>query len=237
MFGRAGVREVDRRCVEEFGLPGIALMENASRALAAHALTMLASAPSAGGPTLILCGPGANGGDGFAGARHLHNAGVPVALACTQSPAAYRSDAAVNLFVAQRMGLPIGLINGGRPARSLDSIVARIGPPALLIDCLLGTGLDRPLAEPFTSVVRWINARRAAGAAVLACDIPTGLDCDTGRPLGADADACVLADATVTFCGLKRGFLAPGASAYTGAVTVGDIGAPRALLESLALQG
>ena len=81
VLDRVSVREVDRAAIEEYAIPGIVLMENAARGLAAVALDMLRQAADASGSVLIVCGGGNNGGDGYAVARHLHNAGVEVTLA------------------------------------------------------------------------------------------------------------------------------------------------------------
>jgi NAD(P)H-hydrate epimerase len=232
VFDRDGVRAVDRAAVEEFGIPGVALMENASAALAAECFDALRSVddPFA----LILCGPGNNGGDGHACARRLLNGGVRVAVVSMDDPRDARSDAGVNahaLRAMRRPGAEIRSIHGhGKEdaRRALDALAQSLGEPALLVDAMLGTGLDRALGEPYASAVRWVNERRArTGAAVVAADIPTGLDANTGEALGGLA---VRAKVTVTFAGVKEGFLKPGAREYLGEVVVGDIGAPRELL-------
>jgi NAD(P)H-hydrate epimerase len=131
---RAQVREVDRRCIEEYYLPGIVLMENAARAATDVALAMLRdkTRPTA----LIVCGGGNNGGDGLAVARHLHNHGVSILLALAVDPATYRGDAQVNWRVAQAMKLPtLTPPNpGALQTRRFD----------LIIDALFGTGLSSP---------------------------------------------------------------------------------------------
>ncbi len=220
-FSREAVREVDRRSIETFGIPGIVLMENAARGLALHALQMLGRSTS--GSVLILCGGGNNGGDGFAAARHLHNQSVECTLVLLRPTDSYRGDAATNLKICQAMRLPI--------VEALEdpvAVLAGLGEHALIMDGLLGTGLDREVGAPFDAVIEYVNQQVAP---VLAIDIPSGLDCDTGQPRGTAIEA----DATVTFVGLKKGFRAPGADAYTGRVIVADIGAPRELVESLSV--
>lgn len=231
VFDRAGVRDVDRAAVHELGLPGVALMENAAATLAQvcdELLTARGAPPDA--RALILAGPGNNGGDGFAAARRLRNAGRTVIVATLGEARDAGSDASINLRVLCGLRAPAVEIHAlhARPTRSLDALVDAPGEPALVIDAMLGTGLDRALADPFLDAVRWVNALRARrGTLVVAADIPTGLDADTGEALG---DA-IRADATVTFAGLKEGFLAPGARDFLGEITVADIGAPRELLE------
>lgn len=206
---RARIREIDRRAIEEFGVPGIVLMENAGRG-AAEILTQLNSDRE---PVLILCGKGNNGGDGFVIARHLDNAGIPVTAHLIGS-AGLPPDAETNFQIAKRSTLvgdePIG-----------DRIAAFQG---WIVDALFGTGLTGPLRSPYDGLVNAINSSKAT---VFAVDIPSGLDCDTGKPLGAT----VRANHTVTFVAPKMGFAAPEAREWVGMVHVVGIGAPRPLLE------
>jgi NAD(P)H-hydrate epimerase len=96
----------------------------------------------------------------------------------------------------------------------------------LIIDAIFGTGLDRDVSGLAADTIRWINS---SGVPVLAADVPSGMDCETGKPLGV----CVKAAATVTFVGLKSGFLQPHAQEWLGEVIVADIGAPRELIDRL----
>lgn len=229
IFDRAALREVDRLAVERYGLSLTVLMENAGRAVADIALAMMES-PHA---VLIVCGPGHNGGDGLVAARHLHNAGVPVAIALSAPETKFRGDAATNLRVARAMGLPVQVLSGEEPAASLRTCAQhaaqRRGDLALIIDALLGTGLSGAVREPVLSLIPAINELRKAGARVLSVDLPSGLDCDTGESLGQT----VIADVTVSLVGYKRGFAALAAQNFLGEVVVADIGVPRELVESL----
>lgn len=218
---RDAVREVDRRAVEDFGLPSIVLMENAALALAAAALGLLVE--SGGRRVLIVCGPGSNGGDGLALARHLHNAGAEVRVALAGRAGAYRGDASINLEIAERMGLAIADASEGSLADAADP------RPDLVVDALFGTGLARPLEGAMGSLVAEINALRARGALILAVDLPSGLDADRGEVLGV----AVRADLTVTLAGVKPGLLRLEAQEYVGELIVGDIGCPRELIEDL----
>lgn len=212
VFSRQSVRAVDAEAIERYGIPGIVLMENASRALADEAMRMLPDASQR--KVLILCGPGNNGGDGFAAARHLHNAELEVTVLHFRPTDQYTGDARTHLDIIGAMGLTL-LDASDDPARALK----QIGRFDLIIDCLLGTGLASRVRHPLDAVIRWINHQPAP---ILACDIPSGLDCDTGEPLGE----AVRADATVTFVGLKKGFTSAPAEAFTGRVVIADIGAP-----------
>lgn len=221
VFSRDALREIDRRCVEAYAIPSIVLMENAAIGMARHVLDLIREQKLGG--ALIFCGPGNNGGDGLALARHLHNAGIPVQIVIISEPR-QGSDAAINLEICRRMNLPMTLISetsGG----VLAAVVSELGTP-VLIDALLGTGLDREVTGPILSCIEWINA---SGLPVVSADLPSGTEADSGRALGE----AVHADVTCTFAGLKRGFGAPGARAITGRVEVCPIGAPRELLDEL----
>lgn len=206
---RKQVREVDRIAIEEYGIPGVVLMENAARGVADVAVAMLAGA--AGPRVLIVCGGGNNGGDGFAVARHLHVRGVAVVVVETADPGTLPPDAQVNRDILGRIGSIPVVAAGGAPA--FEGFT-------LIVDALLGTGATSPPRPAADELIRRMNA---AGRPILAIDLPSGLDCDAGRPLG---DACVWATKTVTFVAEKAGFASPESRAYTGEVVVADIGAP-----------
>jgi hydroxyethylthiazole kinase-like uncharacterized protein yjeF len=206
---RSQVREIDRRSIQDFHLPGIVLMENAARAVTAEAVDMLDRNP-AGADVLIVCGGGNNGGDGLAVARLSHNAGASVRVALTIDPAKYTGDARVQWDVVSAMKLPVTAFD---PEHTFDA------RPKLIIDAIFGTGLDRPPRPPFEELADAINR---AGAPVLAVDLPSGLDCDTGTSWGA----CVIAARTVTFVAEKTGFDHPDARRALGQVVVAGIGCP-----------
>jgi len=212
---RAQVRELDRRAIEEYGVPGVVLMENAGRG-AAEVLMRLNPERRL---VVIHCGPGNNGGDGFVIARHLDLCGFPVFLNCLE-PELLHGDAAINYRIARKSGWSLG--RGEQAKKNQEGSVWNV-------DALFGTGLSRPLRAPYTNLVEIMNNSelRALGDKVLAVDIPSGLDCDTGRPLGPT----VRADHTVTFVAPKAGFAAPEAREWLGEVHVVGIGAPRKLLE------
>ena len=214
LLTRAQVREVDRLAIEEFHIPGIVLMENASRAAADEAMSLMIDFRVR--RALILCGGGNNGGDGLALARHLHNRGAEVAIALTIDPARYHGDALINWEIVRAMRLP---------TVSATPDALRAFDDGLIIDAIFGTGLAEPPRDPFPALVQAITDTEQP---VLAVDVPSGLDCDTGLPLGP---AVVVADRTVTFVSPKAGFANPAAATYLGKVIVGDIGCPRELIE------
>jgi NAD(P)H-hydrate epimerase len=213
---RAQVREIDRLSIGQYHIPGIVLMENAARATADVACEMLGNAR--GRQILILCGGGNNGGDGLAVARHLHNRGANISIALTIDPAKYHGDALINWQIVSAMRLPC------HPA--LPETIAQSSAD-LLIDAIFGTGLTAPPRDPFPALV---EAVEKSARPVLAIDLPSGLDCDTGHPPGA----CIRATRTITFVAEKIGFAAPSARPYLGAVTIGDIGCPAQLITQIA---
>ncbi len=221
VFSREEVRAVDRGAMEEFGVPGMVLMENAARGLLEAALEMLGPVLSEGKRTprvLIVAGSGNNGGDGYALARLLHNCGVRVTVMRMREPAE-GTDARMNREICWSMKLPLLEMDGLEEQGEVD----------LIVDALFGTGLDRAVEGRGREVIEWINGMKDGGTAVLAVDIPSGLDCDTGRALGV----AVRATRTVTFVGLKVGMLEEGAGEFCGEIGVGDIGVPRELVERL----
>ncbi len=223
LFSREAVRALDRAAQSELAIPGILLMENAAFALEAASQRLMAERTL--DRALILAGPGGNGGDGLALARRLSNRGVAVAVTLAFDPAQARGDAAINLTIAGRMGLPIAPAHPAGPWPSTD--LAPEPRRTLVVDALLGTGADRPPEGVIARAIGAVQAMRNAGATVLAVDLPSGLDADTGRPLGL---SCVRADLTVTLAGMKQGLLNECAHQWTGPVLVGDIGVPAALL-------
>jgi len=207
---------MDRIAMEEFHLPGIILMENAARGVARVARGLLGEA----GRVAIVCGPGNNGGDGLAAARHLANAGVEVAIHLVVPAEAYRegSDAAVNLEIVRAMGLNL------RDDLELE-------PAAAVIDGIFGTGLSREIrGEPYSSAIRAVNE---APGQILAIDLPSGLDANTGLPLGM----AVRADVTATMAAPKVGFGLASGPELVGRVEVVDIGIPRSVIARLAATG
>jgi NAD(P)H-hydrate epimerase len=224
---RDEVRELDRRAIEEFGVPGIVLMENAGRG-AAELLMRLNPDRK---PVVILCGPGNNGGDGFVIARHLDNAGWPVSVRVFAEVAngavpVLSPDAATN-YTRFRQSHWVRLAHPNHwSVHPLlrDELWDELKTHCWVVDALFGTGLSRPLAVPFDEVIAQINSSQNP---VLAVDFPSGLDCDTGGLLGPT----VRATHTATFVAPKRGFLNPNSKQWTGEVHTIDIGAPRALVD------
>ncbi len=209
---RAQVREIDRRAIEEFGVPGVILMENAGRGAADVLLSLGVTSP-----VVICCGKGNNGGDGFVIARHLDNHGIGVRVLLFARPEELTGDAAVNFRIIERSGLAI------RIQPDVAKLAHELADAAWIVDGLFGTGLSGAVRPPFDAIIAAINA---SGKPVMAVDIPSGLDCDTGLPLGTT----IRATHTVTFVAEKLGFTRPAAGEWLGKVHVVDIGAPRRIM-------
>jgi NAD(P)H-hydrate epimerase len=222
VMSRDEVRNVDRRAIEEFGLPGVVLMENAGRGCVDWLEELGVS-----GRVVIYAGKGNNGGDGFVIARHLENRGHDVRVLLFANPETLRGDAQVNYQVIERAQTSIRIFEDSLPEDELESEVNKeLAAADWIIDALLGTGTSGSLREPFPAV---INAINQAAARTLAIDLPSGQDCDTGLPVDADNPAVVNADFTATFVGRKLGFENPASSAFTGHVRVIDIGVPHSM--------
>ncbi len=210
---RAQLREIDRRAIEEFHIPGVVLMENAARGVVELAVKMLTGL--SGSNVLVVCGGGNNGGDGLAVARHLHNCQYSVNVLLAADPTALKGEALVNWQIVDAMKIKC------QPATA--ELIAQ-HPSDLLIDALFGTGLTETPRPELVALIQAINKQTAP---VLAVDVPSGLDCDKGEPLGS----CVRAARTVTFVAEKVGFAKPRAKHFIGDVTIADIGCPIELIE------
>ncbi len=248
-LSRDEVRRLDVQAAEQLALPTAILMENAGRGAAGWLAELVgALPPNAGGRpfspplpapdhdtprgpglprVLILCGPGNNGGDGGVVARHLGAWGFPVQVIWFARGDQLHGDAALQWGTLARAGADQSAWFDENPTGA-DPDAARLaaimGAADWLVDALLGTGLSRPVDGPLRTVIEAMNH---SGKPIFALDLPSGLDTDTGQPLGA----AVRATATATFVAAKLGFTADGASDYTGEVAVIDIGLPRCLLE------
>jgi len=206
---RAQVRDFDKHAIEQLGIPSVVLMENAGRGVAQvlHVLGIR-------GPVVIACGKGNNGGDGLVIARHLANAGCDVSVLLFARPSELSPDAAIQWNVVQKMRLPAQIALQPLDEMTLATSFAKA---EWIVDALFGTGLTGPVRSPFDRIITLING---SPARVLAVDIPSGLDADTGEPLGPT----IRAEHTVTFVAPKLGFRNPAAAAFTGQVHVADIG-------------
>ncbi len=215
VMSRDEVRRVDRWAIEEIGVPGVVLMENAGRSCAELIREKLARVTN---PRVCLfCGAGNNGGDGYVIARYLKNAGFEVRVMVCGARAKITGDARINLEIVEKLGQAIEWLDPAGPDAT-DRVREAAAGVDLVVDALFGTGLQGELRAEYRSLVETING---LGVRILAVDIPSGLDCDTGQPLGA----AIRAAWTVTFVAVKQGFVVdPQSRDYTGRVYVASIG-------------
>jgi NAD(P)H-hydrate epimerase len=215
LLSRAEARELDRRAIEEFGIPSLVLMENAGRGI-----TELLVSLGVQGRVVIFCGKGNNGGDGFVIARHLDGRGLPVRVLFFGRPEDLPGDASANYHILLKSGISLKTWDGNVDEAALTGELAA---GAWVVDALFGTGLRGPVKTPFDRIIAAVNS---CSARVLAVDIPSGLDSDTGQPLGPT----IRAHHTATLVARKKGFNEPAAQAWLGQVQVMDLGLPRKLL-------
>ena len=206
------MRELDRKAIEEYGIPGIWLMEQAGAAVARHA--ELLAKPFGAPDFIILAGKGNNGGDAFIAARILTKKQYPCQLYVTHSPEELSGDAAEAF-----RRLPDWMKDSVKYTFTEQDI----SPESVIIDGLLGTGIT---GEPRLPASSWIELANESGQPILAIDIPSGLNAETG-----DSGCCIQADMTVTFAAYKRGMFYGNGPQVCGMVRLAPIGFPKVLLQ------
>ncbi len=204
LYTAAQVRELDRIAIEEFSIPGITLMESAGGA----AYQLMRSKWPDAKTILILCGPGNNGGDGYILARLAKEDGLAVKLQLIGDHTKLAGDA---LLAAERC-IASGL-------KSMAYSKEDLSKADVIVDALLGTGLDRDVLGQWQEV---INAINSSNTPVLSVDIPSGLNADTGQVMGC----AVNADATISFIGLKQGLFTGQGVEYAGDVHLNNLDVP-----------
>jgi len=208
------MQSIDAEAIDTLGIPRLLLMEHAGLAVARCARTLL---PRPTQPIMICCGSGFNGGDGLAAARHLHNGGYRLHLLLTTRRDELRGEPALYATMLERLGLSLRTVT----ASELPEEMAACG---LIIDALLGIGVHGPVREPMRSFIRRMNAARKP---IVAVDVPSGLDADTGAVHGV----AVKATCTVTFGLPKHGCFIHHGPAHVGSLRLDSISLPRHLLE------
>ena len=214
------IRELDRRAIEAYGVPGVVLMENAGRGVA-QTLVELGIA----GKVVICCGKGNNAGDGFVVARHLDAAGVDVDVLLWAQPEEIQGDAAINGEILGCSDVPLRVYGRDFNEAGLPAI---LGNAQWVVDALLGTGAK---GEPRCPICEALPALNGCDARKLAIDVPTGLDAQTGRAY----PGAFRSEYTCTFVAAKPGLVAREAAGYVGELRVIGLGVPRRLLAEFGL--
>lgn len=222
----ARMRELDRRTISEHGTPGQVLMERAGRGVARIAARLAEQCPRENGPVLLAAGRGNNGGDAFVAARRLAEAGFAVDLRLAARAKDVRGDARIHLERMTRVGVPLTECPDEADWRC--PAPCEQARPSLVVDGILGTGINGPARGAAAAAIRLVNdlGRRSP---VLAIDVPSGLDADSGEAAGDT----VRADVTATMGLPKLGLVQDAAMDCTGSIEVIDIGIPDAYLAGI----
>lgn len=212
---REEVRAFDVWAINTLGIAGVVLMENAGRSCAELIKEKLAGVERA--KVCIFCGTGNNGGDGYVIARHLLNSGFGVVVVVCGDRNKVKGDAKINLNILEGLGQVIEQLRVEED--NIGELVESFaGGADMLVDSLLGTGLSGRLSDKYKELIEGINGQKCP---ILAVDIPSGLDCDSGESLGT----AIRAAYTVTFVSVKKGFtVSEGVKEYTGEIFVASIG-------------
>jgi NAD(P)H-hydrate epimerase len=213
---RERMRWIDEVTINEYGLPSLVLMENAGSGAFRVILEEYPQVKK--GKVAVICGSGNNGGDGFVVARWLHCEGVNVVVYLLSGRMS--RDCETNFEIAKRMGVPIHMMD---TEERLGSLSQEIMEADILVDAIFGTGISREVSGYPVKVIELINT---SSCPIVSIDLPSGLDADTGRPLGIS----VKADLTITFGLLKRGLLLFPGAGLAGKVRLVGIGIPKELL-------
>jgi NAD(P)H-hydrate epimerase len=217
------MREIEK-AADAQGLTYADMMEHAGRAVAEEIRSRVGAE---GQKVLVLVGPGNNGGDGLVAARHLHDAGAQVQLYLWKREV--KGDD--NFLLTEERNIPHWSAAADKGLPQLKDLLSGAG---ILLDALLGTGVTRPISGVLKDILGTVKDARTSGAAPLlvAVDVPTGVDCDSG----AVDPATVAADLTVTLALPKRGFYSFPAADFLGDLVISDIGIPPALTSHLSLE-
>jgi NAD(P)H-hydrate epimerase len=216
----AEMKEIDRKTIEEIGIPGPVLMENAGLQIFRFLQTILPYCDS--DKIVIVAGKGNNGGDGLVIARHLWNHGTVPRVILLAGKEEIRGDAALNLQIAEKIGVPI---TEARTEAEWNTRKKLIKEASVIVDAIFGTGLTKPAEGLYAKAIEDINK---TGAFKLAVDIPSGLSSDSFEIIGP----AVRADVTVTLAAPKVAHVLPPAEEWVGELVVADISIPPQLFDA-----
>ena len=223
------MREIEQIAINETGIPSILLMENAALRLTERCLQILKTGTvknNSRQKVVIFCGPGNNGGDGFALAYHLFNHNIEASVFFAGDEKKIKGDPAVYLEIIKKLGVHIEAVF---TEEQVNAIAEKIIDSPLVVDALLGTGLNKNVEGVFESI---INIIKKCGKYVLSVDIPSGVHSGTGKIMGC----AVKADETITFAFLKTGIAVYPGTEYAGKVFIEDISLPENLTERIKIE-
>lgn len=204
------MREIDRRTIEEFGVPSYALMERAGRIVAEKTTELIGTPPK---KVLVLAGKGNNGGDGLVAGRYLHERGYRVEVLLFSEGEKLKADPARNFVANAKLGIPCRIVG---EHFAWETVLEIFRDCDVIIDALFGVGLNRDLGEPYLSLIQEVNR---SGRKIVSVDIPSGIDSDTGQIHGESIHATM----TVTMGLPKKGFYEGEGPRVTGEIVVADI--------------
>lgn len=207
------VRQFDKHAIENLKIPGIILMENAGINCSQIVIDQLKKIN--GKKVCIICGTGNNGGDGFVIARHLCNYNFDVSVIITGDPEKIKGDAKTNFEIVKNMKLIIESFDTEK--EKINKFKNLYSDADIIIDAIFGTGLKGQVKDPYLEIFDELNS---TGKHKISIDAPSGLDCDTGQPLGG----VIKANQTITLAAMKKGLQTPDAKNFTGEVLVRSIG-------------
>ena len=213
------LKALDKKAQDDYGIPGLILMENAGLRAFEVAFKLLKKRKSKS--VFMFCGPGNNGGDGFVVARHLLNHNVKVRVFLLSASDKIKGDALINYRILKKLGAQIITL----PSISyLRNAAVTLNKAGLIIDAIFGIGLNKEIVGFIEEVIGEVNK---AGVPVLSLDVPSGLCATTGKVFGC----CIRAHTTVTFGVSKKGFYKADGPGKVGKLIVADISLPRDLLK------
>lgn len=214
-------QKIDYMAIHRFGMPSVAMMENAGRAVALLIDQRFKKLKPA--TICVVCGPGNNGGDGLVITRYLINLGFFVKVFLIGQPSQLTEDARINYGIIKKMKADVTILT-----RITLGFLATVQQADLIVDAIFGIGLNRDIKEPFLSIIQAINQSRQK---VFSVDVPSGLDATTGKT----HSACVRANGTITFVLPKKGFFCNEGPRFCGRVHVVDIGIPSMVIQKVLL--
>lgn len=216
------MQRLDATAIDTLGIPRLLLMDHAGLALARAVRAQVLDTTA---PVAVCCGTGFNGGDGLSAARHLQGWGHPVRVLLAGQRSHLREEPAVYAAILERLGVAIQECVEAAQAAEVERQLAESG---VVIDALLGIGTRGTVRDPAAWMIRCINGSRRP---VIAADLPSGLDGDTGRAQGVAVRATV----TVTFGLPKQGCFLHDGPAHAGTIVVDAITIPQTLLSAAAI--